>query len=65
MARRVGLSGDRGAVLVAVIAGVLIFCREAPDIWWRVGLVPERIGAAAEASVGPRERDRRRWPVDR
>jgi hypothetical protein len=49
-----------------VIAGALVFSKEAPDSLWGVGCCLERIGGAARAAgVGPRERDRRRWAAER
>ena len=38
-----------------VIAGALIFCKEAPDILWGVGRCLSRIGALPEKLVWDRE----------
>jgi hypothetical protein len=48
-----------------VIAGALIFSKEAPDILWGLGRCLERIGALPERLVWDRESDRRGRSPDR
>ena len=61
----------RGYVVTAelcwsrVIAGALVFSKEAPDILWGWPVAGSDRGVAGEAGVGSGGRDRRRWPSDR
>ena len=48
-----------------LIAGALVFSKQAPDILWGLGRCLERIGALPEKLVWDREGDRGRRPPDR